>query len=269
MPLKQDQWELEKGFNKTIKELKKEGFQNVYLSTLLKLSWSFAVWDLLRAFFNRGKHAVTMWWTLVQWWLATIFSHVLLFSVMAAAPDGGFHSNYAVGFFLETRFNCVEPGQRPPYWSTQVTCLRNAGEEGQGGGKAWGPANLASQQTCHGHLKEEGQHQVGHGPTAFTDRTRNRSGWGWASQRGGTALGLGGAWPYRFYSGITSGINNSTNEGRRRMVQPGVEAGQQEEHSEIPSLLLSTTAIIISHISISIINILINNDFNQRNFLVK
>ena len=53
------------------------------------------------------------------------------------------------------------------------------------------------------------------------------------------------------------------------MVQPGVEAGQQEEHSEIHSLLLSTTAIIISHISISIINILINNDFNQRNFLVK
>ena len=52
------------------------------------------------------------------------------------------------------------------------------------------------------------------------------------------------------------------------MVQPGVEAGQQEEHSEIPSLL-STTAIIISHISISIINILINNHFIQRNFLVK
>ena len=52
------------------------------------------------------------------------------------------------------------------------------------------------------------------------------------------------------------------------MVQPGVEACQQEEHSEIPSLL-STTAIIISHISISIINILINNHFNQRNFLVK
>lgn len=40
------------------------------------------------------------------------------------------------------------------------------------------------------------------------------------------------------------------------MVQPGVEAGQQEEHSEIPSLL-STTAIIISHIIVCIINVLI------------